>query len=80
MMYATLLLFGLISSIKLLFALALAVAGGAAILVAYKKWTWMMKMVLGKERVMSLGTNTLAIGFYIGGGTLILLALLLLAP
>jgi hypothetical protein len=67
-------------SIKLIFALVLTILGGGAILVAYKKWTWVMKIVLGKERVQSLGTTTLALGFYIGGGTLILLALLLLAP
>jgi hypothetical protein len=67
-------------SIKLIFALAFAAAGAGAILVAYKKWTWVMKILLGKERVQNLGTNTLALGFYIGGGVLILVALLLLAP
>lgn len=73
------LIFGILFSIKLLFALVFVVAGGGAILVAYKKWAWVMKIIVGQERMQSLGTKTIGLGFYILGGTLILLALLLLS-
>jgi hypothetical protein len=73
------LIFGILFSIKLLFALVFVVAGGGAILVAYKKWAWVMKIIVGQERMQSLGNKTIGLGFYILGGTLILLALLLLS-
>lgn len=65
-------------TLRLIVALVVAAAGSAALLVAYNKWVWAMKMVFGRERVQKMGSSTISLILYIVGGALLLNALFII--
>jgi hypothetical protein len=68
------------TTIKMFMGLVLAILGVATFLAGYTKYSFVLKMIFGKERVKSTGTKWLALYLYVVAAVMLFIALLLLIP
>ena len=58
--------------------LAMILVGAASILIGYKRWGFLMKLIVGRDRYKKRGSKMAAWYMYLIGGALILVGLLVI--